>query len=896
MKEPTLPGQSIWLWVGKLAPPQMQLDAVQRRALLTRLADHRRMSLALVVSPPGFGKTTLLSQWRRALMDEQLAPVAWLSLDEADADVHRFLACLVLALEAAGIAMGSLSHSAHALSMDANPQRTLAALLQALERSGRRVTVMLDDYHRAACAETDGIILAMLERASAWCQFVVASRNRPHWPLATLKARGLLHEVDAGDLVLSLSEASHILGDELDRSALAIVHARTEGWAVAVQLARLWLQRGAGSSSGLKAFDGQVADVAEYLAEQILEGLPAECREFLVETSPLERFNAELADVARGRHDSQALLAQLAPFEALLVPLDAGRTWFRYHLMLADFLRPQLDAARARQVHRAAAGWLAQQADWGLAVAHALQAHDVTLAVQIVQQSGGWELVLERGIQYTRSVLQQFDDLARRTEPVLLLMQAYLHAKVGDEALAMELLRLAEVAAQNDPRLRRDHCVISALVYTYFDHADGAARWPADGVAANLAMPDDPLGQAILLCASALAAIASGRMADATRAALDAQARMRLVASPLGENYCLMHLAQAQSATGQISASRQKIDEALALAESNFGIDSSLKALVGCLKAQHLYWQGQWLETVPWVQAGQETLESVDGWLELFAATAEVSWRVALRLEGLQRALAVLDAIAHLARTRSLTRLARLVLAWRIDLLSQCGLLTQAQNEAQAAALEAQLGAAAAPSAASAGLDWRFLEAGSLGLARMQMTAGAALPAQARLESVARLFEQAGLHLPVWRLRLMALLARRRAGDGDVPAHVAHETLAPLLQHGLAGLLLEVGPAILPVLQQLEGTLTPQAMAVMSQLRGWQTHPPRQRNPFSAKETEVLQLLVAGQPNKAIARSLNISENTVKFHLKQLFLKLGVDNRSAAISVALQRGFVTSTR
>jgi LuxR family maltose regulon positive regulatory protein len=460
----------------------------------------------------------------------------------------------------------------------------------------------------------------------------------------------------------------------------------------------------------------------------------------------------------------------------------------------------------------------------------------------------------------------------------------------------MELLRLAEVAAQSDPRLRRDHCVISALVYTYFDRADGALRWPADGAAANLAMPDDPLGQAILLCASALAAIATGRMADATTAALDAQTRMRLVASPLGENYCLMHLAQAQSATGQISASRQRIDEALALAESNFGIDSSLKALVGCLKAQHLYWQGQWLEAMPWVQAAQETLERVDGWLELFAATAEVEWRVALRIEGLQRALAVLDAVAHLARTRSLTRLARLVLAWRIDLLSQCGLLTQAQNEAQAAALEAQLGVAAASAGAASGLDWRFLEAGTLGLARMQMMAGAALPAQTRLESVARLFEQAGLHMPAWRLRLMALLARRRACDGDLPAHVAHEALAPLLQHGLAGLLLEAGPAILPVLQQLEGTLPPQAMAVMTQLRGWQTHPPRQRTQFSAKETEVLQLLIAGQPNKVIARSLNISENTVKFHLKQLFLKLGVDNRSAAISAALQRGFAPPAR
>lgn len=188
---------------------------------------------------------------------------------------------------------------------------------------------MLDDYHRAASPAVDEIFMTLLERGGIWLQFVVASRTRPRWSVASLKARGLLHEVDASDLVLSLSEASHILGASLDRSALAIVHSRTEGWAVAVQLARLWFQRGSGTSHDLQAFSGRVSEVGEYLAEQVVENLPEDCREFLLETSLLERFNAELADVVRGRNDSAALLARLAHFDALLVPLDAGRSWFR---------------------------------------------------------------------------------------------------------------------------------------------------------------------------------------------------------------------------------------------------------------------------------------------------------------------------------------------------------------------------------------------------------------------------------------------------------------------------------------------------------------------------------------------------------------------------------------
>jgi LuxR family transcriptional regulator, maltose regulon positive regulatory protein len=879
------------MWMGKLAPPQMQLEAVPRKELFSRFLDYRHTSLILVTSPPGFGKTTLLGQWRASLLAQATpVPVAWLSLDEADSDPNRFLAYALLALERTGLELQALSQRAHAQALDANPLRTIASLLQSLERDGRRIVLILDDYHRAASPTIDEIVMTLMERGSSWLQFVVASRTRPHWPLSKLKARGLLHELDASDLVLSLSEAGHILGPDLDRAELSVVHSRTEGWAVAVQLARLWMARSAGSSHGLRAFSGRVAEVAEYLAEQIVESLPSECREFMLETSLLERFNVELANVVRGRGDSAALLEQLAPYEALLVPLDAGRTWFRYHLMLADFLRPRLDAGRAEQIHRQAAVWLAQQTDWVLAVSHALMAHDTKLAIDLIHQAGGWELVLRKGILYTRSLLEQFDDLSRRTEPQLLLMQAYLHAKLGEQSLSMELLRLATVAIRHVPQLKRDLEVTSALVNIYFDQIGEPDRWPTTGDAANARLPDDPLGQGTLLCAGAIAALADGRIGAVVSAAQTAQTRMKLAGSPLGENYCLIHWGVGLGLGGQFAAARQKIDEALALAEANFGTDSSLKALVGCFKAQHLYWQGQWDEASSSLTAGQETLETIDGWFDVFATTAEITWRIALRKQGIQPALAALDSTAHLARRRGLARLERLVNAWRCDLFAQCGLFSQAQQEAEASSLDRLL--PMTPLAMSpTGVDWRFLEAGSLALARVQIGMGAAQAAQTRLDRAAAALDELKIALPTLRLRLMSLVAKRKARDGDVSAREVSAILEPLFQQSMAGLLLELGPPALPMLQMLENALPPQAITLMAQLRGWQTHPPRRKTLFSAKESAVLELLVAGQANKAIARSLDISENTVKFHLKQIFQKLQVDSRAAAIAAAIQQGF-----
>jgi len=154
--------------------------------------------------------------------------------------------------------------------------------------------------------------------------------------------------------------------------------------------------------------------------------------------------------------------------------------------------------------------------------------------------------------------------------------------------------------------------------------------------------------------------------------------------------------------------------------------------------------------------------------------------------------------------------------------------------------------------------------------------------------------QEKGLLLPVLRLRIMAMLARFKL-RGEVDHQEVSDTLLPVVRQGLMGLLLEVGPAILPLLDGL-----PEAFAGMStvitRLRGWRAHPVRPRAHLSAKEMQLLALLAGGQSNKAIALALDISENTVKFHLKQIFRKLEVDNRAAAISAALREGLLDARR
>ena len=157
--EPAYRCPSTWRWIGKLTPPKTLLTSVARETLMADLRNHHQVPLQLLVAPAGYGKTTLIMQWRQALLsDTPRGAVAWLSLDEADGKPHRFLACLILALNRAGISLGYLSRLATTQALDPQPHRTVAALAHALSQTHRPMILMIDDYHAVNSREVDHLM------------------------------------------------------------------------------------------------------------------------------------------------------------------------------------------------------------------------------------------------------------------------------------------------------------------------------------------------------------------------------------------------------------------------------------------------------------------------------------------------------------------------------------------------------------------------------------------------------------------------------------------------------------------------------------------------------------------------------------------------------------------
>ncbi len=378
------------LLLTKLQPPPVPADVVPRRALLERLDEGLQRRLILLVAPAGYGKTTLLGQW----LQQSELPIAWVALDSGDDEPTRFWRYVIAALDSALPGVGQPALELLLQTPQPPLESVLTTLLNDLSAAPRRIVLVLDDYHQIRDAAIHEGLAFLLEHLPTQLLPVLASRATPPLPLPRLRARGQLVEVRAGELRLTLEESTAFLhshlGVQLAPDEMKTLHARAEGWVAALQLAALALEgHEAGRVVGiLEEWSGSHPHVQGYLEQEVLQQQPPEVQEFLLQTSILTRLEAPLCDAVTGREGSTAILEQLEQAGLFLIPLDEERRRYRYHPLLADFLRARLRQAQpdlAAELHRRASAWFEQRDLLAEAFGHALAAADWERAGRLLQ-------------------------------------------------------------------------------------------------------------------------------------------------------------------------------------------------------------------------------------------------------------------------------------------------------------------------------------------------------------------------------------------------------------------------------------------------------------------------------------------------------------------------------
>jgi ATP/maltotriose-dependent transcriptional regulator MalT len=375
----------------KLRPPVPPVRLVDRTRLGAVLdeADRADVPLVLVSAPAGSGKSTLVAGWAAA----HPHPVAWLQLEESDADPARFWVSVIAAIGRTNPEIAARLEPMVSGSLGAG-QVVVPALVNELASMTERLVVVLDDFHLVDTAELHRGVERLVELCPPQLTLVLITRADPPFRLGRMRVRGRVREIRAVDLRFAPSEAAALLGsaaDRLDDGRLDDLCERTEGWAAGLVLAGLSLERTDDAARFVRTFRGDDHLVAGYLTDELLAVLDDDERRRMVEAAVLHRLSGPLLDAVTGSTDGARWLDELAAGNQLVIRLDTVGEWFRYHHLFRDMLL--LEARRSiperlPELHRRAAAWFETSGYPAAAVDHLLAAGDRERAMSLMRLVG----------------------------------------------------------------------------------------------------------------------------------------------------------------------------------------------------------------------------------------------------------------------------------------------------------------------------------------------------------------------------------------------------------------------------------------------------------------------------------------------------------------------------
>ena len=905
----------------KLYPPRLRTRFVSRTRLITQLDNAREAGVILVAAPAGFGKSTLLSDWAH----RSDRAVAWLTLDRGDTDPARFWRHLGTTLD--GIQAGIAESSRHSLGPPppSSYEGYVSALLNQLDPTNE-IVLVLDDYDRIQSEAVHGALAFLVEHRPVGLQVILASRADPLLPLARWRARGELVEMRAAELKCTFSEAAQLLRAAVDTdlpdAAIAALEERTEGWPAGLQLAALSLRGQPDWKRFMESFGASHRYVLDYLTDEVLEDQPQEMREFLVETSVLDKLSGPLCDAVTGRDDGQQTLEAIERANLFLVPLDDVRGWWRYHHLFAELLRSRLEQqwpGRVNELHRAAALWCDGHGLADEAVGHALETGDSAWVVRLIERHAGERLLRGEGATLRRWLAAVPDPLVQ-TRPRLLLAKANLAFLSGDIDPFEAPLRAARTAIAASPALADEPfepvggggpsliANVPASIALGRAHVaelrgNGDATHAFAEQAKSLLAEDEWMLGILVQAHLALGDLLRGRLAEAERAFAVEVEKARAAGERLLVARGWAFQAQVQRARGRLDAALDTYRQALAMmappgaaAEPGAGL-----MLVGL--AEVAYERDNLDVALDHVTEGNELCrqlaDAITGAPQPLAnGLATLAW-VRHATGDVAGAREAMEEAAVVAPGDDGTSLLNPVPARRARLLLVNGDVEWA-----------------AQWTADLGLDpddepHYTREAEYLVLARVLLVHDQLAPALALLDRLYRLASRQ--RRTASRIEIQALRALAQDASGQTSRAIRTLGAAATLAHrqGYMRVFLDEGPPMASLVARLIAAhrSTPavaphlplvyvgrlarsfESDAEVSGGRASTTGPGLVEH-LSQREREVLQLLAAGRPNREIAGELYVTLDTVKKHVTHILEKLGATNRTEAVSRARSLGLI----
>ena len=844
--------------------------------------------MTVISAPAGSGKTALLRAWARR--PGQPRRLATLQVQRDQQDAQQFWLSLLDAVRHASATTGHAEPPA--ATPDFNAPAMVDRVLSELADASGGVTLVIDDLHELNSPEAVAQLTRLLTSLPPQVHAILTTRHDVRLGLHELRLAGELAEIRAADLRFSERETRELLdasGIMLSEAGVGLLYRRTEGWAAGLRLAVISLAGHPEPERFVTEFSGSERTVAEYLIAEMLDRQPPDVQDLLLRTSLLDRVNGELADLLTGRPGSEPILLDLEDANAFVESLDPWRTWFRYHHLFADLLRLELRRTLPAEVpalHRRAAGWFTVQGQVAEAIGHTQAAGDWAEAARLLADHS-FSLTLDGQAQTMQALLRAFPPGA--DHPELALVRATVDLAQGRLDQAAAHLAVAETHAEAAPpdRRRRLRVAVASLklsLATRRGHLAGVVeqvRFLASPVTGqsdeDIALGSDLRAVALMNLGTA-EAWALG-LPDAERHLGEGAVLAREIGRPYLEVGCLAQLAFAYIFHGaamptidSFATTQRRCREAIALAERyGWGTEPVIAPALMTL-AGTMVFLGEFDEAEQWLQRAERALQTDTGpdiRLQLHQTAAILHAGRGRHHEALQQFGAAEDLASQLEGSQAL---ASQMTGWLL-------------------ATQARLGMTGEARALLATLEDERASSGEIRNALAVICLAEGNPAGA-LAAVADVLDGTAPvlgYVTVVEAHLLAGLAHRELGDQRAASQAAERAMAlaesdrlvlPFAMTGSAGLL-----EALPRHETAHAALLADILDVLHgsspKAKEQSSSPPAEE--LSPGELRVLRYLPTNLSRPEIAGELSVSPNTVNAHIRSIYAKLGVGDRSSAV-------------
>lgn len=918
------PSRASWTPIEtKLHPPMRRTGLVERSRLKERLESSLGQRLLLLSAPAGYGKTSSLVQAYQWLRGEGRR-VGWISLDKDDNSLTCFAGYVLEALRRAELRCGEVQARKIGGGAGVPVEALKAALLNDLRALDEDFYFFLDDFHLITDPLITDLMTAMMLADLPKLHLFIATRGPNELPITRLRMQGQVAEFDIRDLAFSLDEVESLLRSvggpllTLTRPQMDVLRAKTEGWAASLQMAMIALQEQADVAQFVSRFSGTDRSIADFLVEEVLARQPEDIQHFLLTTSILKRFNCALCNAVLEERNSRELIDRLESLNLFIFSLDRDRNWYRYHHLFSELLHKRLADRHPDLIgnyHRRACDWLAANHLQIEAIDHAFAVDDYVRAGELLDAvtteffSTGQHVAL-------RALADRLPAEVLRAQPRLQLELAWEGTerwRFEEAEAALDSIRkvLVQYSDGLDARLsERDVYELR----TQLQHREAMLKVFRDATAPSIEaihawLTERRSGDAIMVESMKTAMLMCQRLrfeADFSKAKW---ASMRGRLQEAGAVYATVFVDAVAGETfrmrGELAAAEYVLLKGRETAMQMHGEYSELNAMPSNLLAQ-IYYEYNQIDRAVDLLSRLEDRSPEFGVLDHVISRFATSIRLARAAGDRRRAESLLEAGDSIAERFGFRRLQAHLLGERVHMLTADGQILQAAELLK-------------------DRRYRHWFDATAPLRHADTTEACIAVAHARTVVEAKDIAEAMSALKRWlhllrdrhcwglAIQFALVLAQLSVRAGDQAAARRHvlEALTWGEAGGFVRSFVDEGAVIAEQVSAVAQLATESrsvsdtylaklldAFGPLGEQVGEKRPPAHQQTVEigqapSSREVEIMKLSAESMATKEIARTLGLTEGTVKWYWKRIFAKFGVNRRMMAIRVARQRGLIS---